>query len=115
MRFHDLRHSYAVASIKNGDDIVLRGSNRAGMHLGGAFGQLLHHLLLQCRGLCDLGVVDGGGRGKVKLVGGLDVRRLPKQVHQLRQVEELGKARPRPVARTLGIEFVKILFVDFLN
>jgi len=31
----------------------------------GAFGQLLHHLLLQRRGLCDLGVVDGSGRGKV--------------------------------------------------
>ena len=31
----------------------------------GALGQLLHHLLLQRRGLCDLGVVDGGGRGKV--------------------------------------------------
>ena len=45
--------------------IVLRGSNCAGMHLGGAFGQLLHHLLLQRRGLCDLGVIDGGGRGEV--------------------------------------------------
>ena len=81
--------------------IVLRGSNRAGMYLGGTFGQLLHHLLLQRRGLCDLGVIDGGGRGKVKLVGGLDVRRLPEQVHQLRQVKELGKSGPRPVARTL--------------
>ena len=44
--------------------IVLRGSNRAGMYLGGAFGQLLHHLLLQRRGLCDLGVIDGSGRGR---------------------------------------------------
>ena len=67
----------------------------------GALGQLLHHLLLQRRGLADLVVVDRRRRGKVKLVGGLDVRRLPKQVHQLRQIEELGKARPRPVARTL--------------
>ena len=67
----------------------------------GALGQLLHHLLLQRRGLCDLGVVDGSGRGKVKLIGGLDVRRLTKQVHQLRQIEELGKPRPRPVARPL--------------
>ena len=31
----------------------------------GALGQLLHHLLLQRRGLCDLGVVDGSGCGKV--------------------------------------------------
>ena len=64
----------------------------------GALGQLLHHLLLQRRGLADLVVVDRRRRGKVKLVGGLDVRRLPKQVHQLRQVKELGKPRPRPVA-----------------
>jgi len=45
--------------------IVLRGSNRAGMYLGGTFGQLLHHLLLQRRRLCDLCVVDGSGRGEV--------------------------------------------------
>ena len=45
--------------------IVLRGSNSPGMYLGGAFGQLLHHLLLQCRGLCDLVVIDRRRRGKV--------------------------------------------------
>ena len=45
--------------------IVLRGSNRAGMYLGGTFGQLLHHLLLQRRGLADLVVIDRRRRGKV--------------------------------------------------
>ena len=34
----------------------------------------------------------------MELVGGLDVRDLFEQVHQLRQVEELGKAGPGPVA-----------------
>ena len=34
----------------------------------------------------------------MKLVGGLDVRHLLEHTHQLREVEELGKARPRPVA-----------------
>ena len=45
--------------------IVLRGSNSPGMYLGGALGQLLHHLLLQRRGLADLVVIDRRRRGKV--------------------------------------------------
>ena len=80
------------------EHIVLACVHAPRVNFCGALGQLLHHLLLQRRGLCDLGVVDCVGRGKVKLVGGLDVRRLPEQVHQLRQVKELGKPRPRPVA-----------------
>ena len=34
---------------------------------------------------------------KIELVGGLDVRYFFEKRHQLRQVEELGKARPCPV------------------
>ena len=72
------------------------------MNFCGALGQLLHHLLLYLRGLRHLVVIDGRGRRQVELVGGLDIRRLLEQGHELRQIKELGKARPRPVARTLG-------------
>ena len=54
-------------------------------------------------------------RGQVQLVGGLDVRDLLEQIHQFWQIEKLGEAGPRPVAGPFGVEFVKILFVDFLN
>ena len=100
---HDLEH------------IVRAGVNKLCVYPCGALGQLLHHLLLYLRGLRHLVVIDGRGRRQVELVGGLDIRRLLEQGHELRQIKELGKARPRPVARTLGVEFVKILFVDFLN
>ena len=100
---HDLEH------------IVRAGVNKLCVYPCGALGQLLHHLLLYLRGLRHLVMIDGRGRRQVELVGGLDIRRLLEQGHELRQIKELGKARPRPVARTLGVEFVKILFVDFLN
>ena len=41
------------------------------------------------------------GRGEVELVGGLDVGGFLEHGHQLRQIEEPGKARPRPVAGSL--------------
>ena len=37
------------------------------------------------------------------------------QRNQLRQIEEPGKTCFRTVAGSFGVEFVKILFVDFLN
>jgi len=46
-------------------------------------------------------VVDRRWGRKVKLVGGLDVCRFFEQVHQFREVEELRKARPCPVACSL--------------
>ena len=41
------------------------------------------------------------GRGELKLIRRLDVRDLTENVHQLRQIEELRKARARPIARSL--------------
>ena len=97
------------------EHIVRAGVNKLCVYPCGALGQLLHHLLLYLRGLRHLVVIDGRGRRQVELVGGLDIRRLLEQGHELRQIKELGKARPRPVARTLGNEFVKMIFVSFLN
>ena len=84
------------------EHIVRAGVNKLGVYPCCAFGQLLHHLLLYLRGLRHLVMIDGRGRRQVELVGGLDIRRLLEQGHELRQIKELGKARPRPVARTLG-------------
>ena len=87
------------------EHIVRAGVNKLGVYPCGALGQLLHHLLLYLRGLRHLVVIDGRGRRQVELVGGLDIRRLLEQGHELRQIKELGKARPRPVPRTLGSQF----------
>ena len=84
------------------EHIVRAGVNKLGVYPCCTFGQLLHHLLLYLRGLRHLVVIDGRGCRQVELVGGLDIRRLLEQSHELRQIKELGKARPRPVPRTLG-------------
>jgi hypothetical protein len=53
--------------------------------------------------------------GQVQLVGGLDVRHFFEQVHQLWQVEKLGESGARPIAGSLGNEFVKMISLIFLN
>ena len=53
--------------------------------------------------------------GELEHIGCLNVCGLLEHGHKLRQVIELGKPRFGAVARALGVEFVKILFVDFLN
>ncbi|MDR3971560.1 MAG: hypothetical protein Q3X17_04635, partial [Ruminococcus sp.] len=53
--------------------------------------------------------------GQVQLVGGLDVRHFFEQVHQLWQIKELAESRSCPVAGAFGNEFVKMIFVSFLN
>ena len=53
--------------------------------------------------------------GELQHIGGLNVRNLSEHLHKLWQVIELGKSRLGSVVCTLGVEFVKILFVDFLN
>ena len=68
------------------------------MHSRSAFRERLHHFLLLFGGLGHDVVIFYLRGGKMELVGGLDVCDLFEQVHQLRQVEKLGEAGPRPVA-----------------
>lgn len=75
----------------------------------------LHHFLLLSGGLDDHRLIMHLRRRQMKLIRGLDVRDLTKDIHELRQVEKLGKPGACPIAGALGVEFVKILFVDFLN
>ena len=100
---------------RNFQHIVLCRVHLAAVNLCRTFGQLLHHALLHLCRLRNLRVVDRCWGRKVKLVSSLDVRCFFEQVHQFGQIEKLRKARPCPVTRSLGVEFVKILFVDFLN
>ena len=97
------------------EHIVHGRVHTAFMHFGGALGERLHHLFLVFGGLGHNIVVFHLRRGQVQLVCGLDVRHLFEQVHQLRQIKELAESRSCPVAGAFGVEFVKILFVDFLN
>ena len=53
--------------------------------------------------------------GELEHIRRLNVRHIFENGHQLRQVIKLGKPCLCPVAGSLGVEFVKILFVDFLN
>ena len=75
----------------------------------------LHHFLLLRGGLDDHRLIMHLRRRQMKLIRGLDVRDLAKDIHELRQVEKLGKAGFRPVIGSLGNEFVKMIFVSFLN
>ena len=59
----------------------------ASVYFGSALRESLHHFLLVFGGLCHDVVVFHFWGGQVQLVGGLDVRHLFEQVHQLRQVE----------------------------
>ena len=52
---------------------------------------------------------------QVQHIRRLDVRHIFEYGDQLRQVVELGKAGLGSVARPLGNEFVKMIFVSFLN
>ena len=51
----------------------------------------------------------------MQLVRGLDVGNLLEHIHQFRQVEELRKSGSGTIASSLGNEFVKMIFVSFLN
>ena len=73
-----------------------------------------HFLLMFGRLRHDVVVFHFRGR-QIQLVGSLDIRHFFEQVHQFRQIKELTESRSCPVAGAFGVEFVKILFVDFLN
>ena len=53
--------------------------------------------------------------GQLQHIRRLNVRHIFEYAHQLRQIIELRKPCLGPVTGALGGEFVKILFVDFLN
>lgn len=105
-----------LAAIRgNLEHIILGRINAAAVYQRCALGKSLDHFLLMSGRLRhDIVVLHFRGR-KIQLVGSLDVRHFFEQVHQLRQVKELAESRSCPVAGSLGVEFVKILFVDFLN
>ena len=100
---HNLEH--IVLGRVNGSAVYQRCALRKGLD---------HFLLMVGRLRHDVVVFHLRG-GQVQLVGGLDVRHFFEQVHQLRQIKELAESRSCPVAGAFGVEFVKILFVDFLN
>ena len=81
--------------------IVLFRVNRTVVDLGSPFRKSFYEFLLNVRGLGYDVVVFDLRRRKVELVGGFYVRDLPEEGHELRQIEELSKPRPRPVARSL--------------
>ena len=87
------------------EHIVHRWVHAAPVYFGRPFGEGLYHLFLDFGGLGHDVVVLHLGRGQVQLVGGFDVRDLLKEIHQLRQVEELGKACACPVAGALRGQF----------
>ena len=66
-----------------------------------AFGKCLHHFLLLRGGLDHDRFVFHIGCRELELIRRLDVSDLAEDVHQLRQVEELRKARARPIACAL--------------
>ena len=80
-----------------------------------ALRQRRHDLFLILRWFQGDVVVMRLRHGELEHIRRLNVRHIFENGHQLRQVIKLGKPRLGPVASALGVEFVKILFVDFLN
>ena len=83
------------------EHIVLGRVHRTAVYLGRPLGERLYHLFLDFGGLGHDVVVLHLRRGQMQLVGSLNIRHLFEQVHQLRQVEELGETGPGPVAGSL--------------
>ena len=84
-------------------------------HSFGSLPKLLHHFLL------DFGRLEGNVmilrlRDRQPYhIRRLNIRDIFKHTHQFGQVIKLGKSCFGAVACSFGVEFVKILFVDFLN
>ena len=86
---------------RDGEHVVHGRVNRTGVNGGGALGQRFHHFLLKLGRLRHDGFKPRLRDREVQLVAGLHVRDLLEQIHQLRQIEELGEPGSRPVARAL--------------
>jgi len=87
------------------EHIVHGGIHDAGVDICGTFAQFLHHFLLNFRGLCHHGFKLRFGHRQMELVGCFNVHNLLEHGHQFREVEELGKSRPRPIPSTFGGKF----------
>ena len=83
------------------EHVVHRGIDLLIMDCCCTFRKRLHHFLLLRGGFDHDCFVLHIGRGELKLIRRLDVRNLTEDIHQLWQVEELRKARARPIACTL--------------
>ena len=83
------------------EHVVHRGIDLLIMDCRCAFGKCLHHFLLLRGGLDHDRFVFHIGCRELELIRRLDVSDLAEDVHQLRQVEELRKARARPIACAL--------------
>ena len=80
-----------------------------------SLGKLLNKFLLNLAGFgCNVVIFHLRNR-KVQLIRSLNVRNLPENVHQLRQVKESAESCPGAVTLSLGNEFVKMIFANFLN
>ena len=90
------------AVVCDAEHIVHGGIYCTGVDFCRTFAQLLHHLLLDLRGFRHHGLKLCDRHRQMKLVGCFNVRNLLKHGHQLRQIEELGKPRPRPIPSTFG-------------
>ena len=51
----------------------------------------------------------------MKLIRRFDISDFLEYVHEFREIEKFTEPCSGPITSTLGDEFVKILFVDFLN
>ena len=77
--------------------------------------KLLNKFLLNLAGFgCNVVIFHLRHR-KVQMISSLNVRNLPENVHQLRQIKEAAEPCPGAVTLSLGNEFVKMIFANFLN
>ena len=89
--------------------------NGTAMNSRSSLGQLCHHSFLMLGGLYHHSLELCFRNRQIQLIGSLDVRNFLEHIHKLWQIEELCKSGSGSVAGSFGVEFVKILFVDFLN
>ena len=104
-----------AAIIGDEQHIVLGAVYHSVTDFFGALRQRRHDLFLILGGFQGDVVVMRLRHGQLEHIRRLDVRHIFEYGDQLRQVVELGKASLGAVTCPLGVEFVKILFVDFLN
>ena len=90
-------------------------TNSSGTDFLGSLGKVGDHFCLYLARLgLDIVVIDLWN-GELQHIGGLNVRNLSEHLHKLWQVIKFCKSRLSTVVRTLGNEFVKMIFVSFLN